>query len=443
MVFLDADDRLMPTALASNLKVFDEKPESAFVYGGYDYIDATGRHLSSPPLQRIGEDAYESLLKGNCVAMNATVMYRRDCLEEVDGFDPRFRCCEDYELYLRLARQYRIAASDERIAEYRRHGSNMSLNLVQMLDTVLEVMRQQSQYVDDNARRRDALKIGIRHLKWGHADEQISQSVMLARESGLRQIPWRAIARIFSRAPASFLKASWRRILKWLHSRLRPSPRRSIRFGDLRRLRPISTNFGFDRGKPVDRRYIEDFLSCNAQDIEGRVLEIGDNVYTVRYGGARVTRSDILQVSADNPRATLVGDLAEGDNFPSEAFDCIVLVQTLQYVFDLHKAIATLHRMLKPGGVLLATVPGVSAIDREPSWAPLWTLSATALSRLLAEEFDGSNISVITYGNVLAAVAFLHGLAESELHPTELDTIDPQYPVILAARAVKRNENQA
>jgi len=441
VVFLDADDRLLPEGIASNLRRFDERPECAFVYGSYSYIDAGGRHLSSPPLQLIGDDAYGSFLKGNCVAMHATVMYRRDCLGEVGGFDARLRCCEDYELYLRLARRYRVAAGEDRIAEYRRHGSNMSLNFPHMLDTVLEVLRRQSEHINDNAQRRRALTTGIRDWKLAYAEVQVSQALTAAKTSRLGQVPWRATAKVFARAPMPFLRVTCRRILRALRSRLPPVRRKSVRFGDLRRLHPISPNFGYDRGKPVDRRYIEDFLSRNAEDIKERVLEIGDNAYTMQYGGARVTRSDVLDIDESNPRATLVGDLGEGHNLPSEAFDCIVLTQTLQFVFDVHGAVTILHRMLKPGGVLLLTVPSVSSIDRGEwgaSW--YWSLSPAALSRLLGRRFGEANISVTAYGNVLAAVAFLHGLAESELRPTELDARDPLYPVIVAARAVKRSE---
>jgi SAM-dependent methyltransferase len=441
VVFLDADDRLLPEALASNLRRFDEKPECAFVYGGYHYIDAEGRHLPSHAVDLIGEDAYECFLKGNCVAMHATVMYRRDCLEDVGGFDARLRCCEDYELYLRLAHRYCVAAGDDRIAEYRRHSSNMSLNFPHMLDTMLGVMRRQLPHVDGNIKWRRALRTGIRDWKSTYADVQISQTLAVARASGLRQIPWRATASVFARVPAPFLRVTCRRILRALRARLAPPRLKSVRFGDLRRLHPISPDFGFDRGRPVDRRYIEDFLSRNAEDIKGRVLEIGDNAYTRQYGEARVTHSDILHIDQSNPRATLVGDLAKGDHLPSESFDCIVLTQTLQYVFDVHKAVTTLHRMLKPGGVLLLTVPGVTSIDRG-EWAAswYWSLSPAALNRLLEHRFGEAHLSVTSYGNVLAAVAFLHGLAESELRPTELDAHDPQYPVIVAARAVKRRE---
>jgi hypothetical protein len=223
----------------------------------------------------------------------------------------------------------------------------------QMLDTMLGVLRQQLPHVDSNAKWRRALKQGIRDWKSTYAEVQISQTLAVARVSGLRQIPWRATASVFSRIPASFLGVTCRRISRALRSRLMPRRRKSVRFGDLRRLHPVSPNFGFDPGKPVDRRYIEDFLFSNAKGIKGRVLEIGDNAYTRQYGEARVTRSDVLHIDGSNPRATLVGDLAEGDHLPSEVFDCIVMTQTLQYVFDVHKGVATLHRMLKPGGVLL------------------------------------------------------------------------------------------
>jgi SAM-dependent methyltransferase len=221
-------------------------------------------------------------------------------------------------------------------------------------------------------------------------------------------------------------------------SRAEPLPRKPVRFGDLRRVTPISREFGFDRGKPLDRRYIEEFLSQYAEDIRGQVLEVADNAYTARFGGDRVQRSDILHGDFGNPRATLVGDLGADKHFPSSEYDCIVLTQTLQYVFELQTAVATLHRMLKPGGVLLVTVPGVSSIDTGrwgPNW--YWSLSVNALRRLLEGAFGGTNIGVSGYGNVLASIAFLHGLAESELGPSELDTTDPQYPVIVAGRALK------
>ena len=216
---------------------------------------------------------------------------------------------------------------------------------------------------------------------------------------------------------------------------LRPG---QVRFGDLRRTAPLSQWFGFDRGTPVDRIYIERFLARNAGAIRGRVLEVGDNSYTLRFGGAAVTRSDVLHVDESNPHATLIGDLADGAGLPGAAFDCIVLTQTLHLLFDLRKAVATLHRMLVPGGILLITVPGVSSVDRG-EWGPSWHWSLTALSleQLLAERFGSANLAVESHGNVLAAASFLYGLAAEELTQAEIDASDPRYPVIVAARAIK------
>jgi glycosyltransferase involved in cell wall biosynthesis len=218
VVFLDDDDRLLPDAVASNLQRFAERPECAFVYGGYRYIDASGRHLDSPTLRFVGEDAYESFLKGNCVRMHAAVMYRRDRLEEVGGFDTGLRACEDYELYLRLARRYCVAAGSECIAEYRRHDSNMTHNIPLMIDKYLDVMRRQRQHFRKNSHLHAALKIGIREVKWWYARAQFSQALVATKGFRLRQIPFGAIIRVFARAPGTVVGGICRRLLKKLRS---------------------------------------------------------------------------------------------------------------------------------------------------------------------------------------------------------------------------------
>jgi len=214
-----------------------------------------------------------------------------------------------------------------------------------------------------------------------------------------------------------------------------PVPPGRVRFGDLRRLTPMSRAFGSDRGQPVDRHYIETFLGRNASDIRGRVLEIGDATYTRRFGGQLVTRSDVLHVSDGNPHATIVADLAQGDAIPSAAFDCVILTQTLHLVYDVHAAVATLRRILAPHGACLITVPGISQIDSgtwRDSW--YWAFTPASLRRALAESF-GTSVNVHSFGNVLAASAFLYGLSASELTSEELAEGDASYPVIVAARA--------
>jgi SAM-dependent methyltransferase len=205
-----------------------------------------------------------------------------------------------------------------------------------------------------------------------------------------------------------------------------------------RQVTPVSREWGYDRGQPVDRYYIESFLADNAGDVHGRVLEIGDNSYTRRYGGEQVSVSDVLHVDEGNPAATIVADLAKGDKIPSDAFDCVILTQTLQLIYDVHAAVRTLHRILKPGGVVLATVPSITSIG-DTRWEGMWFWGFTHLSaaRLFEEVFSPENVTVEHHGNVLSASAFLYGLASHELSRRELDHRDPHYQVTITVRAVR------
>jgi SAM-dependent methyltransferase len=214
----------------------------------------------------------------------------------------------------------------------------------------------------------------------------------------------------------------------------------ALDLGDLRRVTPIDSGFGHGRGKPVDRHYIEDFLARHAADIRGRVVEVAESTYTERFGGGRVEHSDILHVDDSNMRATLVGDLAEDNDLPADRFDCFICTQTLTYIYDVQRAVETIHRMLKPGGVLLVTVPGISQMspyDRD-RWGEYWRFTAQSLGRLLGKPFGSENVAVEAYGNVLASTAFLQGLCVDDLRRDELEHRDQRYQMLVAGRAVKR-----
>jgi SAM-dependent methyltransferase len=216
-----------------------------------------------------------------------------------------------------------------------------------------------------------------------------------------------------------------------------------VRFGSLRRLTPIGEVFGLKRGQSLDlcldRYYIEHFLGSYAADIHGHVLEIGDNTYTHRFGGAKVRHADVLHAAAGNPEATLVADLTCADHLAANVFDCIILTQTLQYLYDVRAALRTLYRILKPGGVLLATCPGISQMSRRDAeqWGEYWRFTTLSVQRLCAEVFPETAISVRAHGNVLVALAFLHGLLVTELHREELEYHDPDYEVLVTVRAQK------
>jgi SAM-dependent methyltransferase len=214
----------------------------------------------------------------------------------------------------------------------------------------------------------------------------------------------------------------------------------SLRLGSLRRVTPISGTYGFDRGTPVDRYYIERFLTRHASDVRGRVLEVGDDEYTRRFGGERVESADVLHVEEGNPEATIVADLTDAPQIPAERFDCVICTQTLLLIYDVPAAIRTLHRVLRPGGVVLATVPGVSRICREEAdaWGDFWRFTSMSARRLFEEAFGDGAVRVEAYGNVLAAVGMLHGIAAEELRAGELDVQDPDYEVLIGVRAERR-----
>lgn len=215
-------------------------------------------------------------------------------------------------------------------------------------------------------------------------------------------------------------------------------PLGKARWGELRRLKPISTCWGLDRGQPIDRYYVENFLARHSYDIRGHVLEIGDSGYTRHFGGDRVTQSDALHIDAEAPTATIIGDLTDAPHVPSDAFDCFILTQTLQLIYEVRLALKTAHRILKPGGVLLITIPGITPLNDE-EWNKCWYWSFTVFSaqKMLEEVFPAENIEIESLGNVLSATAFLQGLAVQELNVEELDYRDPSYPVIITIRAIK------
>ncbi|MBE2317959.1 methyltransferase domain-containing protein [Solirubrobacter sp. CPCC 204708] len=233
---------------------------------------------------------------------------------------------------------------------------------------------------------------------------------------------------------------------KVLHRRARLSGYRLPSFG--RRLAPFSRDYGFDRGTPVDRHYIQAFLSRYATfagygtgDVRGVTLEVGGDEYARAYGGS-IERLDVLHATADNPQATIVGDLATGDGLRPGVYDCVICTQTLQSIYDVRAAVATLHDILKPGGVVLVTVPGIAGavVPDRHLWGDFWRFTRGSLRRLFEASFPAENVEVEGFGNLLTATAYLHGLSAEELSAGQRDSHDPRYELLLAVRARRAAE---
>jgi SAM-dependent methyltransferase len=201
---------------------------------------------------------------------------------------------------------------------------------------------------------------------------------------------------------------------------------------------PFGT-WGESRGGPIDRHYVAQYIGLHRADICGRVLEVAGDEYATAYGNG-VERIDVLDINPDNPRAAFVGDIADAPNVPDETFDCVLVTQLLPFVYDVRGAIATSHRILRQGGVLLVTTPGICRIApvESESYGHWWNLTSMSARRLAAEHFGDENVDVTTYGNVLTATAFLFGLGMYDVTTEELAYQDPAFQVTVGVRAVKR-----
>lgn len=450
LTFLDADDWLFPDALAINVRFLQQAPQAAFSAGGHTFVYDDGRRVEVTP--GYSANPYLDLLaRGNYIAMIAAVMFTRWVAADFT-FDPSLANCEDYDLYLRITKRHPIVQHQAQLAAYRIHGAAMSAHVPSMLAGALEVLARQRKTLESRSETA-AYRRGVRF--W---NRYYSNELRMKRSADAAPSYPATMAFFLKQAPSAGIHYGLIRLapmMKATLKRLLPAPAlRGLRYlglvgpplppvgsvvsGDFNRLTPFSTCFGYDRGGPIDRYYIEGFLQNQATTIHGRVLEIGDNAYTLQFGGNKVTQSDVLHIDATNPRATFIGDLSDAPQLPDNAFDCIILTQTLHLIYDFRGALATCYRILKPGGTLLLTVPGITPID-QGEWRDTWYWSFTdkALHRLTAELYAGAKVEIQSFGNVCVATAYLYGMGLPEISLDKLTYYDPQFQVINAVKVVK------
>lgn len=214
--------------------------------------------------------------------------------------------------------------------------------------------------------------------------------------------------------------------------------RKPVNFNDELRTEPISRKFGFDRGCPIDRYYINSFLKQNQSLITGSVLEIA-STYSKQFGHD-IASYEVLHYDDSNKKATIVGDLTKPETLPRERIDCFICTQTLNFIFDVPKAIEGSYKVLKQGGTLLCTVSGISQISRYDMdrWGDYWRFTDLSIRKLMESVFGEGNVEIVTFGNALAATAFLQGLAIDDLPDTSLlDKKDLDYQITIRIKATK------
>ncbi|HKC23928.1 MAG TPA: glycosyltransferase, partial [Thermoanaerobaculia bacterium] len=437
VALLDADDVWLPEKLREQVAILDAHPSAAMVYGHSKYWrswmeGAGGSAADHTPalgveLDRVHEPPTLALrlypLAKGTAPCPSDLLLRKELVERIGGFEERFH--REYQLYedqAFLSKVYLNAAvyvSSRTWDLYRIHPASCDAAVI------------------GSGRYHEVRRFFLEWLEGYYRDHGIADPALRAA-LGRALFPYRhplleRVGRMRDLRVAD--------VGSWARDRLASArvPRVGrVRLGMLRRTEPISRRFGFDRGLPIDRVYIERFLDRNRLAIRGRVVEVGDDAYTVRFGGDRVARRDVLNVSAGAPGTTIVADLARADGVPSESFDCILLTQTLQYVWDLAAAVRTLRRLVAPGGVVLATFPGLTPIARlsfGDRW--YWGLTGASARKLFGDEFGAENVEVESHGNVLASIGFLHGLASEELTEAEIALQDPAYQLLITVRATK------
>jgi SAM-dependent methyltransferase len=368
----------------------------------------------------------------------SNVMFRSGAVQDVGGFEEKFP--EMYDSQTLMAKMY--INFDTFIAdccwvskrEYQDEIPQPEQKVNQGV-TELDYLRWLASYISEKERNDQSLNKVLRDRIWGlenptlHKYHEFNKKNIGAIKKTLKPVVRRAIPISIRHYLLSKLRgALYQPPLGWVH------------FGELRRLKPISNEWGVDRGLPIDRYYIEKFLAKHTGDIRGNVVEVGGGIYTNKFGSTHIATKDILCLEkGEVPNTTIVADLTNAPQIPSDSFNCIIIVQTLQLIYNLHYVIDTLYRILKPGGVVLATVSGISQTTDDEPWDRNWCWGFTSLSarKLFEEKFPPENVEVTGYGNVLVAASFLYGLATEDLTEEELDYYDSRYEITISVRAVK------
>jgi glycosyltransferase involved in cell wall biosynthesis len=170
VVFLDADDRLLPEALEVHLEHLEAHPECAFVSGPCRRIAADGSPLPTPPRRHVEGDDYLVLLHRCYIWPPAVVMYRRAVFETVGGFNTSLSPAADHEMYLRIARKFPVCSHEKVVAEYRQHGASMQRNPAVMLSAAATARSSQRKYIRGHKQYEESYKAGIRFVQWLYGD---------------------------------------------------------------------------------------------------------------------------------------------------------------------------------------------------------------------------------------------------------------------------------
>jgi peptidoglycan/xylan/chitin deacetylase (PgdA/CDA1 family)/SAM-dependent methyltransferase len=414
---LDGDDWLDARYFEQAVDLLNDKPELSFVSCGVACFGDSDEIWIPTDL-----DLVNALISA---PLHVSTLFRRTLWQAVGGFDESLGAHEELDFWVSaLERGFRGTVIREPLLHYRVRGASMARSSLTRRVYVPLLDRIRDKHANTIRSRVPAVLAATERF----IEQQREHHQFLSRRE----------------QEAADTLRSLRSEIADLSGALQSFGQSRVDFGDLRRVSPISPVWGLDRGKPLDRYYIEGFLEAHRDDIRGRVLELKDPGYTRQFGGSAVTESDVLDIDASNPDATLIADLTNCVQIPDNTYDCFILTQTLGEIVDPAAALKHAYRILKPGGTLLCTVPACGRISYENDLDhDMWRFTQGSVRHIFARAFPIESFDVTGFGNVLAASAFLYGLSPDELTRAELDTHDPYFPVVYGIRASKSHDRPA
>jgi peptidoglycan/xylan/chitin deacetylase (PgdA/CDA1 family)/SAM-dependent methyltransferase len=411
-ICIEAGESLAASALEQLLQ--RAASEVAVVASGIEWLGPGTRRGFSEPTVAAPAD-----LLANTGAAHVSSLFRWSAWKGSSGFDERLPALEYTDLWLRMLEEGgALAALSAPLLRRRVHARA----LYRRTWLTGEYARAAQMLIERHAGTAAAAPaVVLGALERTVNREHLRHRASVAREQKVQ----REIDDLRSRERAllSEVPADWRP---------------GVDLGAFARTSPLSHDWGYARGTPADRPVIERYLAAHAVDICGTVLEIQEDDYTRRFGGARVERSDVLDVNADNPRATIIGDLRAASHLAAGTYDCIILTQTLHVIDDMEAVVRECERLLKPGGVLLATLPSASRVCLE--YGPegdFWRTTEAGARRLFAQVFPAALVVTSAFGNPLLNAAFAYGLAGEELPASAYEDNDPYFPMLIGVRAQK------